>query len=185
METSTKPMLAVLLLGLATAAFAGGLQDGPPAAAGKESVARRVGAEDLVGTWTLLSVDNILADGRRVEPYGPDPVGMLTLDAGGRYSVLIFRPGRARFLSNDKSRGTPEENQATVQGTNSHFGRYAVDAEKSFLTFKIDHASFPNWEGTEQRRSFEIKDNVLRYTVRTTTTGGTEVGEVAWRRLDP
>lgn len=160
-----KHAIAVLLFCLATAAFAAGPQD-------------------LVGTWTLVSVDNVLADGRRVEPYGPNPVGMLTLDAGGRYSVLIFRPDRARFLSNDKSRGTPEENQATVQGTNSHFGRYAVDGEKGVLTFKIDHASFPNWEGTEQQRSFELKDSVLRYTIRTTTTGGTEVGEVTWRRLD-
>jgi hypothetical protein len=167
-----KHVIAVLFLGLATAAFAASLQERP------------VGAEGLVGTWTLVSVDNILADGRRVEPYGPNPAGMLTLDAGGCYSVLIFRHGRARFLSNDKSRGTPEENQVTVQGTNSHFGRYAVDAEKGVLTFKIDHASFPNWEGTEQQRSFELKDGVLRYTVRTTTTGGTEVGEVAWRRLD-
>jgi hypothetical protein len=160
-----KHAIAALLFCLATAAFA-------------------VGPQDLVGTWTLVSVDNILADGRKVEPYGPNPVGMLTLDAGGRYSVQIFRPDRARFLSNDKSRGTPEENQATVQGTNSHFGRYAVDAEKGVLIFKIDHASFPNWEGTEQQRSFELKDGVLRYIVRTTTTGGTEVGEVAWRRLD-
>lgn len=163
-----KPMLAVLLFGLATAAFA----------------AHQPGAENLVGTWTLVSVDNILADGSRVEPYGSNPAGMLTFDAGGRYSILIFRPGRARFLANDKSRGTPEENQATVQGTNSHFGRYAVDPGKSVLTFRIDHASFPNWEGTEQRRSFKLEDGLLRYTVSTTTTGGTEVGEVTWRRLD-
>lgn len=161
-----KHAIAVLLFCLATAAFAAGPQD-------------------LVGTWTLVSVDNILADGRRIEPYGSNPVGMLTLDAAGRYSVQIFRPGRARFLSNDKSRGTPEENQATVQGTNSHFGRYSVDSEKRILTFRIDHASFPNWEGTEQQRSFELKDGVLRYTVQTTTTGGTEVGEVTWRRLEP
>ncbi|MES1244414.1 MAG: lipocalin-like domain-containing protein [Acidobacteriota bacterium] len=164
-----KRMLAALFLGLASltpvAAFAAGPQD-------------------LVGTWTLVSVDNILADGSRIEPYGPNPAGMLTFDAAGRYSILIFRPGRARFLSNDKSHGTPEENQATVKGTNSHFGRYSVDSEKSVLTFRIDHASFPNWEGTEQQRSFELKDGVLRYTVRTTTTGGTEVGEVTWRRPD-
>lgn len=167
-----KHVLAVLFLGLATTVLAG--QETRPVA----------DAKDLVGTWALVSVDNILADGHRIQPYGPNPDGMLTLDAGGRYSVLIFRPGRARFASNDKSRGTPEENQATVQGTNSHFGRYTVDAGKGVLTFKIDHASFPNWEGTEQRRSFEIKDGVLRYTVNTTTTGGTEIGEVTWRRVE-
>src|SRR6185295_7979413 len=69
----------------------------------------------LAGTWTLVAVDNILADGRRIQPYGPHPDGLLMLDAGGRYSVQIFRPDRARFAANDKGKGTPEENQATVQ----------------------------------------------------------------------
>ncbi|MCU1230520.1 MAG: hypothetical protein JWO97_3404 [Acidobacteria bacterium] len=139
-------------------------------------------ADSLTGTWTLVSVDNVLADGRVIHPYGPKPDGMLTFDGAGRYSILIFRPGRARFASNDKSRGTPEENQATVQGTNTHFGRYRVDADSHTLTFTIEHASFPNWEGIEQRRAFVLDGDLLRYTVRTTTTGGTEIGEVTWRR---
>jgi hypothetical protein len=105
------------------------------------------------------------------------------LDTSGRYSVQIFRPGRARFAANDKSKGTPEENQATVQGTNSHFGRYAVNEAERLLTFAIEHASFPNWEGTEQKRTYVLEGNELKYTVRTTTTGGSEVGEVTWRRL--
>jgi hypothetical protein len=139
-------------------------------------------SSSLVGTWELVSVDNLLADGRRIQPYGAHPVGRLTLDDGGRYSVLIFRPGRPRFASNDKSRGTAEENQALVTGTNSHFGRYALDAERATLIFRIDHASFPNWEETEQARAYVVEGDLLRYTVRTTTTGGTEVGEVTWRR---
>jgi hypothetical protein len=142
-------------------------------------------SDEFVGTWTLVSVDNILADGRRIQPYGPHPDGMLTLDANGSYSIHIFRPDRPRFASNDKARGTEEENRTTVQGTNSHFGRYSVDAEKRVLTFHIDHASFPNWEGAVQKRSYVLENNVLRYTVNTTTTGGTEVGEVTWRRFTP
>ncbi len=166
-----KHTLAVLFLSLATVS-----------ARGSESPLRITPGE-LAGTWTLVSVDNVLADGRRIQPYGPSPDGILMFDNEGRYSISIFRPGRARFASNDKSRGTAEENQAAVQGTNSHFGRYEVDADKSILMFQIDHASFPNWERTVQNRSFELKDDILRYTVRTTTTGGTEVGEITWKRL--
>ena len=141
------------------------------------------GSTDLSGTWTLVSVENTFADGRIVQPYGAKPEGMLTFDRAGRYSLLIFRPGRVRFAANDKSRGTAEEYRDAVQGTNSHFGRYAVDAETHTLTFRIDRASFPNWEGTEQRRAFVVDGDALRYTVRTTSTGGTETGEVTWRRL--
>lgn len=140
-------------------------------------------APELVGTWELVSVDNLLSDGRRIQPYGRHPVGRLTLDAGGRYSVLIFRPDRPRFAANDKNRGTEEENRALVVGTNSHFGRFEVDSVRPVVIFRIDHASFPNWEGTEQVREFALINGELTYTVRTTTTGGSEIGEVRWRRL--
>ncbi|MCE9666673.1 lipocalin-like domain-containing protein [Myxococcus stipitatus] len=140
-------------------------------------------AAQLVGTWTLVLVDNVLPDGKRVQLYGAEPQGLLMFDGQGRYSLHILRASRPRFASSDKSQGTPEENQATVRGTNSHFGRYSVNEKERTLTFHIDHASFPNWEGTQQRRSFTLTGDALQYTVPAPTTGGTgTVGEVKWRR---
>jgi hypothetical protein len=105
------------------------------------------------------------------------------LDAAGRYALSIFRAGRAPFASGDKSRATAEEYRATVDGTNSHFGRYAVDAARGVVTFAIEHASFPNWEGSEQVRTFRLEGDLLTYTVPVTTGGKGTVGEVRWRRL--
>ncbi|MBU8900305.1 hypothetical protein DRW03_07330 [Corallococcus sp. H22C18031201] len=140
-------------------------------------------ADQLVGTWTLVLVDNVLPDGTRVQLYGAQPQGLLMFDGQGRYSLHILRAGRTRFAASDKSQGTPEENQATVRGTNSHFGRYSVDEKERTLTFHIDHASFPNWEGTEQRRTFTLTGDELKYIVPAPTTGGTgTLGEVQWRR---
>jgi hypothetical protein len=141
--------------------------------------------ETFTGTWTLVSVSNVLPNGTRVEPYGSNPQGLLMFDAEGRYSLQIFRAGRATFASGDKSRGTAEEYKATVEGANSHFGRYSVDGASRTVTFQIEHASFPNWEGTEQKRSFTRTGDELRYTVPTTTTGPGTVGEVVWRRAGP
>ncbi|NTX39595.1 lipocalin-like domain-containing protein [Myxococcus sp. CA033] len=139
--------------------------------------------EQLVGSWTLVLVDNVLPDGKRVQLYGAEPQGLLMFDGQGRYSIQILRAGRARFASSDKSQGTPEENQATVRGTNSHFGRYSVNEVERTVTFHIDHASFPNWEGTQQRRTFTLTGDELKYIVPAPTTGGTgAVGEVKWRR---
>lgn len=137
----------------------------------------------LVGTWTLVAVDNILADGKRVQLYGPEPQGRLMFDAEGRYSLQIFRAVRPKFAANDKSKGSPEEYQAAVQGSNAHFGRYSVEGTDS-ITFHIEHASYPNWEGTEQKRSFKIVGDRLTYIVSTPTTGGTAAtGEVVWQRV--
>ncbi len=137
----------------------------------------------LVGTWTLARVDNVLRDGKRIPLYGDRPQGLLVFDAQGRYALQILREDRPRFASGDKAKGTPEENQAAVAGNNSHFGRWEVSAAGSTLTVHIDHAFFPNWEGTTQVRTFTLEGAELRYTVPTPTTGGLVRGEVTWRRL--
>lgn len=139
-------------------------------------------APSLAGTWTLVLVDNIQPDGQRIHLYGEKPQGLLVLDAGGRYSLQIFSADRPRFAAGDKAKGSPEEYRAAVQGSNAHFGRYRV--EGSSLIFQIDHASYPNWEGTEQKRPFTLTGDELRYTVPTPTSasGSGVTGEVVWRR---
>jgi hypothetical protein len=87
--------------------------------------------DQLVGTWTLVLVDNVQSDGSRIQLYGPNPQGILFFDGAGHYALEILRSGRPRFAANDKSKGTPEEYQAAVQGTNSHFGTYAVESDPS------------------------------------------------------
>ncbi|SRR5260221_1920737 len=136
----------------------------------------------LVGTWTLMLVDNVLPDGSRIHLYGPDPQGILTFDTEGRYALQIYRAGRAKFASGDKSKGSPDENSAAVLGSNAHFGSYSVNAAEGSVLFRIEHASFPNWDRTEQKRAFAVSGDELTYTVPTPTSGGAAIGEVKWRR---
>ena|SRR5579872_5992593 len=175
--TRTPMKSAILILNLSL--FAATLSAGEPQ---RILTPNPAAGELLVGTWTLVAVDNVKPDGSRVQPYGPHPDGLLVLDAHGRYAVHIFRPGRPHFAAGDKSQGTAEENRAAVQGTNAHFGRYSVDAAAAAITFHIEHALFPNWEGTEQRRSFRLNGDQLQYTVQTPTSGGAETAEVTWKR---
>ena len=136
-------------------------------------------AKQVVGTWTLVSVSNTQPDGKKnPEAFGPNPSGMLTFDAQGRYSLQICRSGRAKFASSARDKGTPQENQATVQGCNPHWGKYTVN--EGAINFQIEHAMFPNWEGTTQKRTFTIKGNQLTYAVPSASTGGT--AEVVWKR---
>ncbi|HEY9046821.1 MAG TPA: lipocalin-like domain-containing protein [Ohtaekwangia sp.] len=149
----------------------------------KASASKDIAAHSLTGTWTLVLVDNILSDGSRVELYGPSPQGILVFDQHGNYTLQIFRTGRAKFAANDKAQGTPEEYKAAVQGSNAHFGKYTVNETDGTITFHIEHASYPNWEGTEQKRTFTLINNELKYTVPTPTTGGSATGEVVWKRV--
>jgi len=140
--------------------------------------------KQLIGTWTLLSVDNIYPDSTRVHPYGDNPQGLLIFDTRGNYAIQILKAVRPKVASGDKNKCTPEENAVLVQGSNSHFGKYKVDEASKTITFNIEHASFPNWEATEQKRSYTYTGNEIKYVVTHTTQGGQSiVAEVAWRRL--
>jgi len=48
-------------------------------------------AKDLIGAWTLVSDENVHADGSRVQAMGPNPQGLLIFDANGRYSLQLLR----------------------------------------------------------------------------------------------
>ena len=135
----------------------------------------------LLGTWTLVSVDDVRPDGKR-PIFGPDPQGMLIFDAGGRYSLQICETDRPKFAGNDRNKGTAEENLAAVKGCNPHWGRYAVNHADKTIVFKIDHALFKNWEGTEQKRKFTLEGDELTYTVPNPSEGNVSNPVLLWRR---
>jgi hypothetical protein len=139
---------------------------------------------NIAGTYSLVLVDNLLADGGRVHLYGDHPHGILVLDNKGNYSLQIVSDVRPHFASGDKSKGTDEENRLAIQGSNAHFGTYSVDQDKHTIAFSIARASFPNWEGTKQVRPFVYDGGNFKYTVPAPTTGGSATGEVVWKRMD-
>jgi Lipocalin-like domain len=138
-------------------------------------------APSLAGTWSLVAADDLRPDGTRHPAYGASPRGLLVLTPDGRYSLQLFRSDRPRFASGDKKKGTTAEYEAAVLGMSSHVGRYAVDAATRTLTFRIELASFPNWEGTEQKRPFDLSGDELSYRVVATPDGTIPIS--VWRRV--
>ncbi len=138
-------------------------------------------ASPLRGTWALVAADKLLPDGQQVRDYGVAPKGRLIVDARGRYSLQIFKSDRIRFAG-AKGAGTPDEFASAVLGSSTHYGTIDVDAAHGMLTFRIEGASFPNWEGAVQRRSYTLEAGVLRYQVPPRADGSIPVS--LWRRLD-
>ena len=131
--------------------------------------------EQLVGTWTYVSVDTVNPDGSRVPMYGPNPQGLASFDSNGRYILLTARSGQLKFASNNRMEGTPEEYKAVVQGMIAHFGRYTVNETDKTITFHIETSSFPNWNGIEQKRPFTLTGDELKWTTAGSSGGLAEV----------
>jgi hypothetical protein len=138
--------------------------------------------KQLVGAWSLVTVENKNADGSRTLPYGENPKGMLIFESNGDYAIQILKAVRPKIAANDKNKGTAEENAALVKGNNSHFGTYSIDEIKKIITFNVLYAFYPNWEGDIQERSYTLENNVLKYVVTHTTNGGDITAVVVWKK---
>ena len=136
----------------------------------------------LAGTWTLVAADVQHPDGSRESDYGAHPKGLLLIDRQGNYSLQIFKAERPRFHASDKAKGTAAEYKAAVMGSSTHYGKLVVEPDRGVLVFHIVGASFPNWEGQEQRRQYKLKGDVLSYRVTARPNGDVPIS--IWRRVE-
>jgi hypothetical protein len=131
-------------------------------------------AKDLVGTYAFVSETREL-DGIKTEVFRK---GRLVLDGNGNYVLALVALDLPKVASNNRMTATPEENKAIVSGSVTHFGTYSV-VDKA-LVFKIESATFANWNGAEQRRPFTLAGDELRYGLATGSGGGSLT--LNWKR---
>jgi hypothetical protein len=134
--------------------------------------------EQLVGTWKLVSWEQKKTDGTKLQQFGASPVGIAFFD-GVRYVIVVMRSDRPRHASNALWQGTAEENKATADGTQTYFGTYTIDEADHSLAIHVEGSSFPNWNGTNQKRIVAVTGDQLTLTVR--PASGENV-DVVWRR---
>jgi len=132
-------------------------------------------ADQVRGTWTYEAVDTVKPDGTRTPMYGANPKGAATFDGAGHYILLTARNDMAKFATNNRMEGTAEEYKAVSQGSIAHFGRYSVDEAAKTITFEIDTSTFPNWNGTVQKRPFTVSGDELRWRTPGSSGGVAEV----------
>lgn len=108
-------------------------------------------AKDMVGTWALKSDDSTTADGRKIQPFGPDPKGIAIFAGNGRFAIVISRPDLPKFASNNRMRGTAKENEAIVHGTFAFFGTYSV--ADGVMIQHVEGGTWPALIGTDQKRT--------------------------------
>jgi hypothetical protein len=128
--------------------------------------------EQLVGTWTIVSVETTNADGSKRLPFGANPKGMTVFDATGRYVVFLITPDLPKITSNNRLSATADENKAVVQGSLTTYGTYTVDEASKTINQHIEASTFPNWSGQDQKRPInKLTADELVFTNPAPTTG--------------
>ncbi len=132
-------------------------------------------AKDVVGIYKFVS-ETREKDGTKTEIRGND--GRLVLDANGSYVLTTINTELPRVASNNRMTATPDEAKAIVSGSLTHFGTYSV--VDNALVFKVERATFANWNGIEQKRPFTLTGDELKYTLPVASGGGSVT--LTWRR---
>ena len=129
--------------------------------------------KSLVGTWKLLSREDVTSDGQqRTEPIlGADPLAYLMYDAAGHFAVQFMRRDRTACAS------------GAVNGYDAYFGRYTV-ADDSTVTQELIGALSPGDVGKIVTRRFQIKGAELVIALETTASDGSVVTRtLRWQRV--
>lgn len=137
--------------------------------------------EQLVGTWTLVSVVNIRPDGTKFDPFSGKATGMLMSDSTGHFSWQIIRSDIPKLASNNRLEGTADEFKAVAQGINSYFGTYSLDDSGKTLTQHVESSSFPNFNGADRKWSIALSGEELTLASQAAASGGSN--ELKWKRV--
>ena len=139
--------------------------------------------EQLVGTWIIVSVDNVRDDGSKAELFGPNPKGILIYTSDGHFTLVNMRGDLPKFAAKNRDQGTSEENKAVVQGSIAYFGTWTVNEADKVIAAKIAGSTYPNFiGGPDQKRLItSITADELTFINPAASAGGKL--QLVWKRV--
>src|SRR6202035_3485970 len=139
--------------------------------------------EQLVGTWTLVSSDQLMPDGSKLKQFGANPKGINVFDANGRFFLMIASADNSKIASRDPSKTNPEDAGGLIVESIAYYGTYTVNEAERVAILHLEASTFPNQIGTDQKRSItSLTADELKYSNRAAISG-IQVHQV-WRRAE-
>jgi Lipocalin-like domain len=136
--------------------------------------------QQLVGTWTLVSSDQVRPDGSKLKQFGDNPKGINVFDANGRFFVMVASADNLQIASNWRSQTKSEADGLIVESI-AYYGTYTVNEEVNVISLHLDASTFPNQVGTDQKRAItSITADELKYSS-PAAISGVQVHQV-WKR---
>lgn len=139
----------------------------------------------IIGAWKLVTFEFRKDDGSVIYPFGAEARGSVIYTESGRFSGQLMRIDRPKFAISDQMKGTSAEIEASYKGSISYFGTYEVDTDNGVVNHFVEGSIFPNMEGTQQKRFYELNENQL--TLKTPpfkVSGERAAGIIIWERVE-
>jgi Lipocalin-like domain len=137
--------------------------------------------EQLVGTWTLVSSDQVRADGSKLNEFGANPKGINVFDANGRFFLMVASADNSKIASRDPNKKNPEEVGGLITESIAYYGTYTVNEAEKVIILHLDASTFPNQIGTDQKRTItSLTADELKYSS-PAAISGVQVHQV-WKR---
>ena len=137
--------------------------------------------EQFPGTWELLSVERLNAEGNWVSTAGGlsgKSIGMLMYDEVGHMSVHIMNPDRVTYPS-AWSTLTADQLRDTIRGYVAYFGTYEVNEGESYVVHHRRGHLSPSQVGVDAKRFFEFSGDRL-----TLYVAPSRNLRLTWRRIE-
>jgi Lipocalin-like domain len=100
--------------------------------------------EQIVGAWTLVSVTSEMDDGKKGEPFGPSPKGVIIFSNDGYFSLFQSRAEIPKIAANDRAKATAEEAQGIVASSIAYFGTYSIDESTKAMVVNLTASTYAN-----------------------------------------
>jgi len=156
----------------------------PLAPAPAQTPAEASAAEQLIGTWKLVSyVGEDVASGNKTDVMGPHPSGYIEYGRDGRMIVIIVGTDRKKPAG---SVATPAEAQALLTSLLAYAGTYTLDTAAHTVTHHIEVSWDETRTGESHVRSYRFEGDRLTLTTqpsRDPATGRPSVRTVVWERV--
>lgn len=133
----------------------------------------------FLGSWSLVSFEEVLPSGEVLKPFGDTPLGSLIYQGDGHMSAQISVGSPAKFASDDPQEARDEEACAAWRAYFGYWGSFEVYADKRVIVHRVQGSSFSNWIGTEQVRHFRF-DGANRLILETQSSSGRYT--LVWQR---
>ena len=109
--------------------------------------------EQVIGTWQIVSVEEVYPDGHKETPWGPNMKGAVSFDPHGKVLLMIIG-GDLPTPS-----GTPQEAARQVV---AYFGTYSVDDGAKTITYTAERATLPVFDGLARKATITVTGEELR-----------------------